>query len=245
MVDVPSSPLLSPLQHEDATSPWKSHQCRPRWSSNTARCKPQRQESTTRLSRGVTRSSHPTSSPWKSRRVPMQGRTSRRSTAGSGNLFPQQLPLTQPWGSPRLVPIVPSSPQPSPQPEEAEHLREVWRRRPARRRSVRTPAGVEAGLAGSPGPGPAHTPARFLKCAHGRTFLKVAPGKWPALGSLALDAAGNVPGWLRSRGSCQRLCGAGDAAPCSPPQGAAPGVRLPPQPAHHPLLPSISSVKLT
>lgn len=186
----------------------------------------------------------------------MQGRTSRRSTAGSGNLSPQQLPLTQPWGSPRLVPIVPSSPQPSPQPEEAEHLREVWRRRPARRRSVRTPAGVEAGLAGSPGPGPAHTPARFLKCAHGTTFLKVAPGKWPALGSLALDAAGNVPGWLRSRGSCQRLCGAGDAAPSSPPQGAAagvrlppqgaaPGVRLPPQPAHHPLLPSIRSVKLT
>lgn len=121
---------------------------------------------------GGTRGFHPSSSPWKSRPAPMQARTSRCSTAGSGSL-PSSSRSPSP-GVPRLVPIVPSSPQPSPQPEEAEHLREVLRRRLARRRSVRTPAGagVEARLARSPGTGPAHTPSRFLKYGHAELFLR-------------------------------------------------------------------------
>lgn len=117
---------------------------------------------------GVTRGLHPTSFPRKSRPAPMHARTSRE---WKNSLQQLRSPIR---GVPPLIATVPSSPQPSPQPEEAEHLREVSRRRLARRRSVRTPAGagVEAGLARSPGPGPAHTPSRFLKYGQAQLFLR-------------------------------------------------------------------------
>lgn len=144
---------------EDATSPRTSHQWRPRWSSSTARCKPQRQESIPRMSRGSQGAFTPHLSP---------GRTAqRRCKPGQAAAPPPGVEVSTAAPAhpalgfpPHLVAIVPSSPQPSPQPEEAEHLREVLRRRLARRRSVRTPAGagVEARLARSPGTGPAHTP---------------------------------------------------------------------------------------
>lgn len=55
----------------------------------------------------VTRAFHPTSSPWKSRPAPMQARTSRRSTAGSGSMHSSS-------GSPDpgVSPLSPSCPAP-------------------------------------------------------------------------------------------------------------------------------------
>lgn len=96
---------LPPLQLEDATSPWTSRQCRLQRSSSTARCKPQRQESITRVSRGSQGPFTPHPTPGRAAQRPC------KPGQAAGSEVCTAAPLTQPCGS-SLSPPCPAPPSP-------------------------------------------------------------------------------------------------------------------------------------